>query len=122
MTKEWRRPRSAEWHSGPGNGGRRAGVNGDFRSPAGPSARPGVRFAMAQAVMRFAVPRVPRNPQGRADRLRRRSADGRTDLLTSRYPLAFDDLGVGAGSGRGRDPCRGRPDGTASGRPRWLPE
>ena len=69
--------------------------------------------------MRLAVPRVPR---GRADRPRRRSARGRTDLLTSRYPLAFDDRGVRAGSGRDRDPCRGRPDGAASGRRRWPPE
>lgn len=69
--------------------------------------------------MRLAVPRVPR---GRADRLRRRSARGRTDLLTSRYPLSFDDRGVRAGSGRDQDPCRGRPDGAASGRRRWPPE
>jgi hypothetical protein len=69
--------------------------------------------------MRFAV---PRDPRGRADRLRRRPACGRTDLLTSRYPLAFDDRGVRAGPGRDRDPGRGRPDGAASGRPRWPPE
>lgn len=69
--------------------------------------------------MRLAGGRVPR---GRADRLRRRSARGRTDLLTSRYPLGYDDRGVRAGSGRDRDPCRGRPDGTVSGRRRWPPE
>jgi hypothetical protein len=78
-------------------------VNGDFRvfRRAGVKSftHPGLRFVTALAVARLAVLRTSR---GRADRLRRRSARCRTALLTSRYPLAFDDRGAREESGRGR--------------------